>query len=150
MITTAEIKSLREFTGLSIMECKKALEEANGDRDRALAILKTSGASISAKKSGRILGAGTVASYIHASSAVGSMVELLCETDFVARNPEFKEIAHDIAMHIAAMNPESLEELLQQSYIKDSERTIENLVNGATQKFGERTEVGRFTRYSIK
>ncbi len=149
MITTEEIKSLRDETGLSVMQCKKALEEAGGDKEKALAILKKEGVSIAAKKSGRTLGAGTVAAYIHASGTVGTIVELLCETDFVGKNPEFKAIAYDIAMHVAAMKPENTEELLDQAFIKDPTKTISDLVNGAIQKFGERTEIGRFSCLSI-
>ncbi|OHB10190.1 MAG: hypothetical protein A3H60_02790 [Candidatus Zambryskibacteria bacterium RIFCSPLOWO2_02_FULL_44_12b] len=112
MITTEQIKELREETGLSIMQCQKALEEAGGDKTKAVAILKAKGAEIASKKVDRILGAGVVISYIHAGETVGVLVELLCETDFVAKNPEFKSVAKDIAMHIAAMKPENLVELL--------------------------------------
>ena len=149
MITTQQIKELREETGLSIMQCQKALEEAGGDKVKALAILKEKGAAIAAKKAGRNLGAGVVSSYIHSGDSVGAMVELLCETDFVAKNPEFKQIARDIAMHIAAMNPVDIGELLEQPFIKDSSTTIGSMVNGTVQKFGERTEIGQFTRFSI-
>lgn len=149
MATTEEIKALRDETGLSIMQCKKALEEAGGDKAKALAILKEQGASIAAKKGDRTLGAGIVSSYIHASGTVGVLLELLCETDFVAKNPEFKSLAYDIAMHVAAMNPENSEELLGQPFIKDTSRTIGDMVNGAVQKFGERTEIGQYTRFSI-
>jgi elongation factor Ts len=149
MISTEEIKALRDQTGLSIMQCKKALEQAEGDMEKATAILKSQGADVAAKKGDRAFGSGAIAAYVHASGSVGTIVELLCETDFVSKNPEFKAIAYDIAMHIAAMNPENSEELLGQSFIKDSSQTIADLVNGAVQKFGERTEVGRFTRFSL-
>ncbi len=149
MATVEEIKALRDMTGLSIMECQKALEEAGGDKDKAISILKSKGAAIAAKKGERTLNAGAVSSYIHASGTVGAMVELLCETDFVAKNPDFKAVAYDIAMHIAAMNPADKTELLEQAFIKDSSATIASMVNGAVQKFGERTEVGQFTRFSI-
>ncbi len=149
MATVQEIKELRDMTGLSIMECQKALEEAGGDKEQAIAILKSKGAAVAAKKGGRNLGAGVVSSYIHASGKVGAMVELLCETDFVAKNPEFKASAYDIAMHIAAMNPADKKELMEQAFIKDSGTSIEGLVNAVVQKFGERTEVGEFVRFSI-
>ena len=149
MITTEEIKALREETGLSIMQCKQALEEALGDKAKALEILKSKGAAIAAKKGDRTLGAGVVASYVHAGGAIGALVELLCETDFVAKNPEFKNVAYEIAMHVAAMNPADTGELLDQPFIKDSSRKVGDLVNGAVQKFGERTEVRRFTRFSV-
>ena len=149
MITTEEIKALREQTGLSIMQCKAALEEAGGDKEKAIALLKAKGAEIASKKGDRTLGAGTVVSYIHSGDTVGVLLELHSETDFVAKNPEFKAVAKEIAMHIAAMKPETTEELLQQPFIKDPSKTIADIINGTVQKFGERTEVGRFTRYSI-
>jgi elongation factor Ts len=149
MITTEEIKALREETGLSIMQCRQALEEAQGDKAKALELLKQKGAEIASKKSDRTLGAGAVASYIHAGDTVGAMVELYSETDFVAKNPEFKAIARDIAMHIAAMKPADVGELLQQPFIKGSGETIGDIINNTIQKFGERTEIGQFTRFSI-
>ncbi|MEK7147668.1 MAG: elongation factor Ts [Patescibacteria group bacterium] len=149
MITTEQIKALREETGLSIMQCRQALEEAAGDKTKALEILKAKGASIASKKSDRALGSGVVSSYIHAGDSVGAMLELLCETDFVAKNPEFRSTARDIAMHIAAMKPADVGELLGQPYIKGGGETIGDLINGTIQKFGERTEIGEFIRYSI-
>lgn len=148
MVSTEEIKALRDETGLSIMECRKALLEAEGDKPKALAILKAKGASIAAKKGDRTLGAGSVVSYIHAAGTVGTLVELSCETDFVAKNPDFKAVAYDIAMHIAAMKPEDIGELLDQPFIKDPSQKIGDLINGAVQKFGERTEIRRFVRFS--
>ncbi|MBI2086612.1 MAG: elongation factor Ts [Candidatus Zambryskibacteria bacterium] len=149
MISTEQIKQLREETGLSIMQCQKALEEALGDKAKAINILREKGAAIAAKKADRILGAGVVSSYIHTGDCVGAMVELLCETDFVAKSLEFKSVAKNIAMHIAAMSPVDVGELLGQPFIKGSGETVGDLVNGTIQKFGERTEVGRFVRYSI-
>jgi len=149
MITTEQIKKLREETGLSVMECQKALEEAGGDKDKAIALLKEKGAEIAAKKSNRALGAGVIVSYIHTGETVGVMLELLCETDFVAKNSEFKSVARDIGMHIAAMDPSDTAELLEQPFIKNPEQKIGNLVNNTVQKFGERTEVGRFVRFSL-
>ena len=144
MVTTEQIKGLREETGLSIMECQKALEQAGGDKDKAIALLKEKGAEIAAKKSNRTLGAGVIVSYIHTGETVGVMIELLCETDFVAKNPEFKLVARDISMHIAAMNPSDTTELLGHP-----EHKISDLINNTVQKFGERTEVGHFVRFSI-
>ena len=150
MITTEQIKQLREDTGLSIMQCQKALEEAGGDRDKAIEILKAKGAEIAGKKGDRTLGAGSVVSYIHSGDTVGVLLELLSETDFVAKNPDFKAVAKDIAMHVAAMNPADTAELLGQPFIKDPGLNISDLINNTVQKFGERTEIGRFTRFSIK
>ncbi len=190
-ITTADIKTLREATGLSVMQCRKALEEAGGDMAKAKIILQKKGSEIAEKKGDRVLGAGAVVAYIHASGTIGAMVELSCETDFVAKNPEFKAIGYDIAMHIAASNPTFLKKediseadrtkvaeafraevadkpadmqekilagkidsyfadkvLLEQAFIKNPEQKIQDLVNGAVQKFGERTEIRRFVRYS--
>ena len=149
MITTEQIKELREETGLSIMQCQKALEQANGDKDKAISLLKEKGAEIQAKKSGRTLGSGVVVSYIHTGETVGVLLELLCETDFVAKNPEFKSVAKDIAMHIAAMKPEDSATLLEQPFIKDADNKISDLINNTVQKFGERTEVGHFVRFSL-
>jgi elongation factor Ts len=149
MISTEQIKALREETGLSIMQCRVALEEAQGDKAKAIAILKAKGAEIASKKGDRTLGAGVVSSYIHAGDSVGVLMELYCETDFVAKNPEFKSAARDIAMHIAAMKPEDVGSLLEQPYIKGSGETIGDMINGLVQKFGERTEIGQFTRFSI-
>lgn len=150
MATVEEIKSLREETGLSVMQCQKALDEAGGDKEKAILILRKAGAEIASKKGGRSLGAGVVASYVHTGETVGVILELMCETDFVAKNPEFRNIARDIAMHIAAMNPADLAELLEQPFIKDPSQKISDIINGTVQKFGERTELGRFVRLSLK
>ncbi|PIP55850.1 MAG: elongation factor Ts [Candidatus Zambryskibacteria bacterium CG_4_9_14_3_um_filter_42_9] len=150
MITTEEIKALRGETGLSIMECQKALEKAEGDKNKAIEILREKGVEIAAKKSSsRNLGAGVVVSYIHTGETVGVMLELLCETDFVAKNPEFKSVARDIGMHIAAMSPGDVSELLEQPFIKDPSKKISDLINNTVQKFGERTEIGQFVRFSV-
>ncbi len=119
MNTTDLIKELRDATGVSVMQCKKALEEAGGDKEKALVILKKKGAEAAAKKGDRTLGAGMIQAYIHSTGAVGVMVELGCETDFVAKNPDFKQLAYDIAMHIAAAKPE----FLKREDITESDRT---------------------------
>ena len=106
MITAEQVKSLREQTGISVMQCKKALEEAEGDMEKAILILRKKGAEVASKKSDRTLAAGVIGSYIHSDRKLGVLVELLCETDFVAKNDEFIGLAQDLAMHIAAMNPE--------------------------------------------
>lgn len=105
MVTTDQIKELREKTGVSVMQCKKALEESGGDMEKAIILLRKISGNIAAKKSDRELGAGNVASYIHAGGSIGVMVLLSAETDFVAKNEDFKKLAYDIAMHIAAANP---------------------------------------------
>ena len=105
-ITTELIKELRDATKVSIMQCKKALEEAGGDMEKATMLLRKSSAASAAKKGDRTLGAGVIGTYVHRTNRLGAMVELQCETDFVAQNPEFIALASDIALHISAMNPE--------------------------------------------
>ena len=105
-ITTNQIKNLRDLTGVSVMQCKKALEESNGDVEKAKILLRKISKISADKKSERNLGSGVVVSYIHNNGTVGSMVELLCETDFVARNEDFVSLARDIAMHITAIAPD--------------------------------------------
>jgi elongation factor Ts len=107
-ITTEQIKELRDKTGVSVMQCKKALEEANGDSEKALVILRKVSKQIAEKKSDRVFGAGTVGSYVHSNGVIGALVELVCETDFVSGNADFKTLARDIAMHITASRPEFL------------------------------------------
>jgi elongation factor Ts len=106
LITTEQIKELRDETGVSVMQCKKALEEAGGDKEKAIVILRKKSKEVADKKADRTLGAGVVSAYIHSNRTVGAMVELSCETDFVANNEEFQELAYAIAMHVAAMNPQ--------------------------------------------
>lgn len=107
-ITTELVKQLRDKTGISVMQCKKALEEVGGDMDKAVMLLQKKSKDVASKKGDRNLGSGAVSSYVHATGSVGTMVELLCETDFVAHNEEFKALARDIAMHATATNPQFL------------------------------------------
>jgi len=149
MAVSAEVvKQLRDATGVSVMECKKALDESGGDMDKAVAILKERSTSMVAKKSDRELGAGAVTAYVHNTAQVGALVLLSCETDFVSKNEEFVALGRDIAMHIAAMRPESVETLMAQPFIKDSSKTIADLLSAATQKFGERIEVTQMSCFS--
>jgi len=147
-ITTEQIKELRERTGISIAQCKKALEDAGGDMNKALEFLKEKGAEIAEKKSARELHAGVVTSYLHNNGQVGTLVQLHSETDFVSKNPEFRVLADDIAMHITAMDPADVTELLAQPFIKDPSLTIDDLIKRYVQKFGERIELARFVRFS--
>ena len=112
-ISADAVKELRDKTGVSVMQCKKALEEAGGDMEKALQVLSQASAEVARKKGDRELAAGAVASYIHANKQVGAMVLLSCETDFVSKNAEFSELAYAVAMHAAAMRPASKEELLE-------------------------------------
>jgi elongation factor Ts len=149
MITTEQIKELRDKTGISVMQCKKALEESGGDMAKALEVLKKKSQEMAAKKADRAFGAGTIASYVHSSAIMGTIVELVAETDFVSGNEEFKALARDIAMHITAVNPESPEALLEQPFIKNPDMTIRAMIDGAMQKFGEKIEISRFVRFGV-
>lgn len=149
-VTPQQVKELRDKTGVSMMECKKALEASNGDMDGALKILGERAVAAAAKKSDRTLGAGAVAAYVHGTGQVGALVMLSCETDFVSKNEEFIALARDIAMHVSAMQPADKEELLSQPFIKNPDKTVADLVSDATQKFGERTDISSFSRLSVK
>lgn len=144
-----EIKALREETGVSIMKCKQALEETNGDMDAAREKLREISSKAAAKKADRELAAGIVQAYIHPNKSMGVMIKLGCETDYVAMNEDFIALANDIAMHAAAMMPESTEGLLEQPFVKNPEVTISKLIEESTLKIGERIEVADFIRYSV-
>lgn len=144
-----KIKNLRDSTGLSFNEIRKALEEVGGDEERAREILHKLGAQMAAKKSSRQAKEGIVDSYIHSTRKVGSMVELLCETDFVARNLEFQKLAHELAMHITAMKPGSVEDLLNQPFVRDQDVTVRDFINQSIAKLGENIQVGKFQVFEI-
>jgi len=148
-ITTNIIKELRDLTGVSVMQCRKALEEADGDLAKAEVILKKHSAAAAAKKMERSLKAGTIGNYTH-EGIIGAMVLLSCETDFVAKNPEFGALARELTMQTAAMDPEDVKSLLEQPFIKDESKKIRDLINEAVQKFGERIEVSDFARLSVR
>jgi len=193
-ITTEQIRSLRESTGAGMMDCKKALEETNGNTEKAVDYLRKKGAVVAAKRADRAAEQGVVEAYIHAGGRVGTLVEINCESDFVARTEEFRALARDIAMQVTAMNPmvvsrEQLDQsnlereldiyrtqarnegkpeplvekiaqgrlekffqevcLIEQTFIKDSGRTIRDLVNEAMAKTGERVSIRRFQRYHL-
>jgi elongation factor Ts len=152
-ITVEDVKQLRDRTGLPLNQCKDALEGAGGDVEKALELLREKGATIAAKKSDRTLGSGSIQAYIHNNGAIGALAELQCETDFVARNPEFQAIAKDFAMQIAATDDAILEagvdEILKQPFFKNPDVTLGGLIDGAVQKFGERTQLGRFCKYTV-
>jgi len=194
VITSEIVKKLRNQTGAGMMDCKRALEESNGDVEQATDYLRKKGAAVAAKRADREANQGVVEAYIHAGGRIGAMVELNCETDFVAKTDEFKQLAHDIAMQIAAMTPlfvskddvdqatlqkeveiykaqavnegkpEQIAEkiaqgrlekyyqevcLLEQSFIKDSGKTIKDLLSDATGKVGEKISIRRFIRYHL-
>ena len=193
-IGAAEVKELRNRTGAGIMDCKSALTEAGGDMDKAIEILRTKGLAKAAKKAGRIVSEGLIGSYIHAGGKIGVLVEVNCETDFVAKTEDFKQFVKDVAMHIAASSPlfvkreevpEEIKEnerkiyetqareagkpekiidkivsgkldkylseicLLDQSFIKDPDKTIQDLLQETIAKLGENISIRRFVRYQL-
>lgn len=143
------IKKLRDETSASVADCRRALDEANGDEKKALAWLKKRAGEIAAKKADRDTSEGIIEAYIHGAGKVGVMVELLCETDFVAKTDEFKKLAREIAMQVAAMNPDDVDALLKQEYIRDGSQTIEQVMKDSIGKLGENIAVKRFVRFEI-
>jgi elongation factor Ts len=143
------IKKLRDETSASVADVRRALDESNGDEKKALAWLKKRATEIAAKKAARATGEGLIEAYIHGGGKVGVLVELLCETDFVAKTEDFKKLAKEVAMQVAAMNPEDIDSLLQQEYIRDNSQTIEQLVKEAIGKLGENITLKRFIRFEI-
>ncbi|MDC0035035.1 translation elongation factor Ts [Chloroflexi bacterium] len=162
-ITTELIKDLRSRTSAGVMDCKKALEETDGDVNKAELLLKEKGIASAAKKADRDTDQGLVDTYIHSGGRIGAMIEINCETDFVARTDDFVSLAHDIAMQVAAMSPtlltiedasenEGVTEdqcLLSQPFIKDPSKTIQDLINETVGKLGENIRVRRFQRFSL-
>jgi elongation factor Ts len=175
VVTANQVKELREKSGAGIMECKRALEQVGGDIGKAVDLLKQQGLAKADKKTGRVASQGLIEPYIHGAGRIGSMVEVNCETDFVARTPEFRELAHDLAMQVAATSPiyVSIDEvpseawhdlekehgdrdkaaaavvLLEQPFIKDPKLTIRDLVRERIGKLGENIVVRRFARFEV-
>jgi elongation factor Ts len=194
VISSEVVKKLRDKTGAGMMDCKIALTESNGDMDQAIDFLRKKGAAVAAKRADRETNQGVVEAYIHAGGRIGAMVELNCETDFVAKTPGFKQLAHDIAMQVAAMTPQYVSReqipqaviekeleiykvqaqnegkpaqiaekisqgrlekfyqetvLIEQSFIKDSGKTIKDIIDEETAKVGEKITVRRFLRYHL-
>lgn len=142
------IKKLRQETGAGIADCKEALKEFGGDLEKAKEYLKKKGLDKATSKSGREVKAGVVEVYSHGGK-VGVLVEILCETDFVARTDDFKNLAHEISLQIASMNPSSVEELLKQEYIRDNSQTVDQLIKSVSGKLGENIQIGRFERIAL-
>ncbi len=169
--TTDSIRELREQTSCGVIECKKALEESKGDFTKAKEILLKRGLEIAAKKAGRAAKEGRVEAYVHLGSKIGVLVEVNCETDFVARNEDFCQFSKDVAMHIAAMSPQYVKKddvpaeklsaaadqaqflkeicLLEQPYVKDPKLTIQDYLNQLIAKIGENIRIGRFIRFKV-
>jgi elongation factor Ts len=147
-ISKDTIQKLREKTGAPVMVSKKALEKSGGDFEKALEYLKEEADVLSSKKESRVAKTGIIECYVHAGK-IGVLVEVRCETDFVARNPEFKEFARDIAMQIAASNPRDVKELLEGNFIKDLNITVSDYLKQTTSKFGEKIEISRFSRLEL-
>lgn len=164
MVTTEDVKRLRGETGAGVMDAKRALEEADGDFEAARELLREKGIAAAAKRSHRDTDQGLVESYIHGEGRIGALVEINCETDFVARTDGFKQLARDIAMQVAAMGPLALtpedvpadapgaaedNALLTQAFIKDSSRTIGDLVQETMAQTGENVRISRFSRFEL-
>jgi elongation factor Ts len=163
-ITTDQIKELRKECGAGIMECRNALKETDGDKAKAIKLLQEQGMVKAQKTAARTAKQGLIVSYIHGGGRIGSLVELNTETDFVARTAEFKDLAYNIAMQVAAMSPEYLSKeecpagaefdfqavcLLLQPYIKDPTKTIQDIVTELIAKTGENIKIGRFVRFEL-
>jgi elongation factor Ts len=148
MIDVSKIKQLREKTGIGISECREALDKNAGDIRKAEKWLNEQGILKAAKKAERPTSQGLIEAYVH-NGKIGVMVEINCETDFVARTDDFKKLAHEIAMQISAMEPKDVKELLKQPYIRDPQSTIEDMVKATIAKLGENIQVKRFSRLEI-
>ena len=148
-ITTEQIKKLREKCGAGVMECRRALEETLGDIEKAEEMLRKQGLEIAEKKKERELKSGVIECYSHGGGRVVSVVELLSETDFVARNEEFRSIAHELAMQVAAMSPKDSGDLLSQPYIRDPKKTVGDLINELVGKIRENIQIGRIARFEL-
>lgn len=162
-ITADQVRQLREATGAGVMDCKRALTDAGGDVEQAKEVLRQQGLARAEKKAGRVASQGLVESYIHAGGRIGVLVELNCESDFVARTDDFRALAHDLAMQVAALAPayirsedvpadvqvEPNQILLSQPFIKDSGVTVQDLIRNAVAKLGENIQVRRFVRFSL-
>ena len=163
-VNVESIKALRELSGAGVMDCRTALEDSGGDIEEAHKLLRTKGFEAATKRSEKTTNEGIIEAYIHGGGRIGAIVELNCETDFVARTDEFRSLAHDLAMQVAAMSPQYIspdqfgdddsltpaqDSLLYQPFIKDQSRTINDLINDARGKIGENIQVKRFVRFAL-
>jgi elongation factor Ts len=163
-ISAADVKSLREKTGAGVMACKRALTETQGDVGKAEELLRQQGLASAEKKANRVASQGIIDCYLHAGGRIGAMIEVNCETDFVARTPEFRALVHDLAMQVAATNPtyvrpEDIPEgvevepkeacLVLQPFIKEPSQTVQDVIVSAIAKVGENIRVRRFSRFEL-
>jgi len=148
-INLNQIKKLRSLTKIGVMDCRQALEATNGNLLKATEWLRQKGIVSAEKKASRQTGNGLIEAYSHDNGRLVAVVELNCETDFVARTDEFKKLAHELAMQVAAMNPKDVKALLSQSYIRDEKRTIESLIKETIGKLGENIVVSRLARFEL-
>jgi elongation factor Ts len=160
-ISATRVKELRDLSGAGVMDCRRALQEGEGSIERALEILREHGLAQVARREGRETNQGLIETYIHGDGRIGVLLELQCETDFVARTPEFKALAHDLALHVAAFNPPSVDgdvpssgeldetPLLAQPFVKEPGRTVRDVVQEVAAKTRENVVVRRFTRYQV-
>lgn len=144
-----DIKFLRDRTGMSIAECRIALEGSGGDRARALEALAKRGAAIAEKKSSRETAEGRIEAYVHATGKVAGVISLQCETDFVARNDLFKKLAHDLAMQVAAMRPADMDALLRQEFVREPGKTVAQCLAESIARLGENIKIARFERWEL-
>ena len=147
MITASQVKELREKTGAGMMDCKKVLTETNGDMEKATELLRERGITKAAKKSSRIAAEGLVDAYISEDKKVGAVVEVNAETDFVAKNEEFKSFVKDVVKQIALNNPKDVEELLAQKSIAESDKTVQEVLTNKIATIGENMSIRRFVRF---
>lgn len=147
-VNLEDLKKLREETSAGISDCRQALADAGGDYEKAKKLLVARGMEQAAKKEGKETSQGIIDSYVHAGK-IGVLVELRCETDFVARTDEFKQLAHEIALQVASMNPKNVDELLKSEYIRDPNLTIADLVKQTVAKLGENITVAKFSRITL-
>jgi elongation factor Ts len=158
-VSAGAVKELRERTGAGIMDCKKALQETGGNMDKAAEVLRQKGLATSSKVAGREAKQGLIESYIHTGGRIGALVEVNCETDFVARTEEFRKLAREIAMQVASMNPTTIgtmegegdepDALLNQEYIRDARRTIRDLIKETIAQVRENIQVSRIMRFEV-
>ncbi len=158
-ISAAAVKELREKTGAGVMDCKRALQESGGNVEKAAEALRQKGLTKHSKVAGRAVTQGVIESYIHTGGRIGALVEVNCETDFVARTDEFRTLAREIAMQVASMDPKTVgtidsedsdsNALLNQEYIRDSRKSIRDLVKETIGKVGENIQISRFMRFEV-